>query len=210
MDRNDRDSSDYSVSLRTARWYLRLLFWLTDRVVRGTYTVVKSLQEEHPPWKICGKRNGGRRRLQLHLGLVLVRCRIELDWKNPSDPKGKPKWVRKNTLPCNCNHCFFCKHKFTNGIFHDRSKIQYVSKEGKKKQVPVLCTFKRETINNYSSYCKQCIEELKHPISEVPFPERRKHCSASRKGCPSCQKPICDDCWEKLSKNYEKHRPVAV
>jgi len=55
VDRNDQDSSNYSVSLRTARWYLHLLFWLADRVMHRTYTVVKSLQEEHPLWKICGK-----------------------------------------------------------------------------------------------------------------------------------------------------------
>ena len=31
VDRNDRDSADYTTSLRTNRWYLRVFFWLLDR-----------------------------------------------------------------------------------------------------------------------------------------------------------------------------------
>jgi hypothetical protein len=176
-----------------------LVVWLADRVVHGCYIVVTSSKEEAPHWKIYAKRNNGRRRMQIHLGIALIRCGIKLDWKNPSDPKGRPKRVRKNTLPCNCMHCFFCKIRKTTGIFHDRSKVNYES-NGKKKRVPVHCTFERETFLSNSEYCRQCMQDQQPPISELKFPERRKHCSKSKQGCLSCRQPVCKNCWEKWSK----------
>jgi hypothetical protein len=40
VDRNDRDSSDYTTSILTNRFYLRLLFWLPDRVIHTSFQVV--------------------------------------------------------------------------------------------------------------------------------------------------------------------------
>jgi hypothetical protein len=31
VDRNDRDSADYTTSIRINRWYLRIFFWVLDR-----------------------------------------------------------------------------------------------------------------------------------------------------------------------------------
>ena len=40
VDRNDRDSADYSTSIRTNRYYLRIKCWVLDRVVHTCYAVV--------------------------------------------------------------------------------------------------------------------------------------------------------------------------
>ncbi len=56
VDRNDRDSSDYSVSQRTHRWYLRLYFFLLDRVIHGCFVVVVSLRAVYKRWDTFGKK----------------------------------------------------------------------------------------------------------------------------------------------------------
>ena len=40
VDINDRDSASYSCSIRTNRWYLRVFFWLLDRVVYCCFLIV--------------------------------------------------------------------------------------------------------------------------------------------------------------------------
>ena len=39
VDKNDRDSSDFttSISMRTNCWYLRVFFWIFDRVIHLVY-----------------------------------------------------------------------------------------------------------------------------------------------------------------------------
>ena len=49
VDVNDHDSSEYSISIRTNRWYLRVLFWLVDRVVFSCYLIVYYSNKER--WK---------------------------------------------------------------------------------------------------------------------------------------------------------------
>jgi hypothetical protein len=49
IDRNDRDSADYTVSIRTNRLYMRVFFWIVDRVVHCMFVVVV----------ICAKDNVG-------------------------------------------------------------------------------------------------------------------------------------------------------
>ena len=40
VDRNDRDSADYSTTIRTNRYYLRIFCWALDRVIHAAYVVV--------------------------------------------------------------------------------------------------------------------------------------------------------------------------
>jgi hypothetical protein len=40
VDRNDRDSADYSTSIRTNRYYFRIFCWIFDRVNHVLYVVV--------------------------------------------------------------------------------------------------------------------------------------------------------------------------
>ena len=53
VDRNDRDSADYSTSIRTNRYYLRIFCWGLDRVVHAVYVVVCFLAKGD-----VGKKNG--------------------------------------------------------------------------------------------------------------------------------------------------------
>jgi len=47
VDSNDRDSADYSCSVRTTRWFLRIVFWLVDRVVLSCFIIVCSLSQDN-------------------------------------------------------------------------------------------------------------------------------------------------------------------
>ena len=45
VDKNDRDSSDFttSISMRTNCWYLRVFFWIFDRVIHLVYKSTQQL-----------------------------------------------------------------------------------------------------------------------------------------------------------------------
>ena len=45
VDKNDRDSADWSTSIRTNRYYLRIFCWALDRVVHTTYVIVCALSD---------------------------------------------------------------------------------------------------------------------------------------------------------------------
>ena len=66
VDRNDRDSSDYSTSFRSNRYYLRLFFWALDRVIHILFHVVCYCTMNNigkPEWKDYLDKNEGRREL---------------------------------------------------------------------------------------------------------------------------------------------------
>ena len=63
VDKNDRDSADYSTSIRTNRYYLRIFCWVLDRVVYTVYVVVifcACCGIGDPNWKRYDSKNGGR------------------------------------------------------------------------------------------------------------------------------------------------------
>ena len=54
IDLNDQDSLDYSTSICTSRWYIRIFCWALDRVVHAQHTIVTFLAEQgigKPEWK---------------------------------------------------------------------------------------------------------------------------------------------------------------
>ena len=62
VDRNDRDSADYSTSVRTSRYYLRIFNWVLDRVVHTVYVVVCYLAKSDigpPSWKKYLNKSSG-------------------------------------------------------------------------------------------------------------------------------------------------------
>jgi len=78
--KNDRDSADYSTTIRTTRYYLRIFFWILDRVVYTCYVVVCSLANANignKYWKKYCSKNGGRRRFQIDLAIELINHAIE-------------------------------------------------------------------------------------------------------------------------------------
>ena len=137
VDRNDSDSAHHTCSIRTNRWYLRILFWLLDRVVFSCYILVSEMaKDESCPhrneWVNYSDKNNGRECFQIDLALALISYGIEYDWPHRSEPR--PRWMRQTELkPCECKQCFFCKTGQTNGIFHDRAQVLYTSPDSGKK-----------------------------------------------------------------------------
>ena len=190
VDRNDRDSRDNSVSIRTNRWYLRIWFWLMDRVCHCTYISVcniatKGIRED---WKKYLSKQNGRKRFQIDLGLLLMEYGIRLDWKDVSTRKNKPKWMRQTDLkPCNCRKCFFCKEEITNGIYH--LKRTYYTKKEKE------CSGVREPFER-SSHCCVCwrTRAITHP-SESSYQRRLSMSKYPKMGCVNCNERVCKECW---------------
>ena len=62
VDHKDRDTADWTVSLKSNRFYLRIFYWLLDSVLHAMYTVVKAIVAQHDDhiWQIYTNKNNGR------------------------------------------------------------------------------------------------------------------------------------------------------
>ena len=209
VDKSDRDGRDNSVTIRSNRWYLRIWFWTMERVIHCVYVVVCYCANDgiRDDWKQYTDKNDGTRNFHIDLGLLLMEFGIKYDWDDLNDLSKKPDWMRKkNFVPCNCRFCFFCKNGYTNGIFHDRSQILMTSpSSGKKRKKNVVCTRDRFVLADFfpnSRYCAQCyIAQPNHLGTQ----EKKKNCRQSYKGCPSCNEPLCEECWKVY--DNDRHRP---
>ncbi len=118
VDRNDQDSHDYSTSIRTNMWYIRIFCWALDRVVHAQHTIVTFLAEQgigKPEWKKYRDKNQGRHDFQIDLGISLLNYGVGLDWDGVSEER--PSYMRTGAFkPCDCKKCFFCLQGHTNGI----------------------------------------------------------------------------------------------
>ena len=118
-DRNDRDSAD-NMSLRTNRWYLRLLFCLVRRVVHFIYAsvlVCVSIGVGDEKWSKYKKKKNGWYYFQIDLGMEIMKLAVASEWTDLSAPR--PDWMRQTAwIPCDCKKCFFCLNGFTSGIAH--------------------------------------------------------------------------------------------
>ena len=84
---NDRDSRDYSTSIRTNMWYIRIFCWALDRVVHAQHTIVTFLAEQgigKPEWKNYRDKNEGCHDFQIDLGISLLNYNIGPDWDEVS------------------------------------------------------------------------------------------------------------------------------
>ena len=89
VDRNDRDSADYSTSIRTIRYYLRIICWALDRVIHACFVVVVycvSMSIGPDEWKVYTKGDTARHDFQIDLGISLLNYGIGLDWKDGKRP----------------------------------------------------------------------------------------------------------------------------
>ena len=82
VDMNDRDSATYSTSIRSNRWYLRVFFWLLDRVVFSSFIFACSLAKSglKPGWKKYLTKNDGRFMFQCDLAIALLNHAIYTEW----------------------------------------------------------------------------------------------------------------------------------
>ena len=119
VDRNDRDSADYSTTIKTTRYYLRICCWMLDRVVHTLFVVVVALVSVglgKPEWKKHTSKNSGRHDFQVDLAI------IKQDWDGGSE---RLSWMhQKAFVPCNCGKYYFCIHGHTAGVQHYQKKIK--------------------------------------------------------------------------------------
>ena len=184
----DRDNADWSVSIRTDRWYLRIFFWLLDCVVFGTYLVATNLGDEE--WnKNYKEKYNGRRRFQVDLAMALFEEGLTRDWNGDlKDDEGRPKWCRqRGFLPCSCGVCFFCKHEHTAGVGH-----------GIKAARPevMVCADKWKSFKKYSQSCAVCRKKMRKAGDKRKAGEITKATKSSIGGCPVCNTVVCKSCWE--------------
>jgi hypothetical protein len=193
VDRNDRDSSDYSTTIRTTRYYLRIFCWALDRVIHTCYVVVCALAVAgigNPEWKKYRSKHNGRHDFQIDLAMALLNYAISLDWDGKS---ARPGWMRqKDFLPCDCTKCYFCKNGHTSGACRKRDREYTVAFKCGKRQRTKKCTEERVTIASYSDYCRLC---YKKKPKDMPATQKRKESKRSSKGCGSCQVLVCEECW---------------
>eukprot|EP00956_Cyclotella_meneghiniana_P044563 scaffold323191_cov89-Cyclotella_meneghiniana.AAC.1 len=195
VDRNDRDSADYTTSLRTNRWYLRVFFWLLDRVVHQLYVIIIycARNDIGPTEWTDYLRKHGRRKFQIDLGWDLMSYAIRNSWTN-MDGDNKPNWMRQTAPPpCECDKYFFCLNSLTTGLDHKRQKrtVTHFAQHDRARTKTVDCTDKRVDLQIVvSNYCKQCYRE--RPGTRA---EKLDGIKYSRMGCPSCGERICSECW---------------
>eukprot|EP00956_Cyclotella_meneghiniana_P022924 scaffold43919_cov42-Cyclotella_meneghiniana.AAC.1 len=187
VDRNDRDSSDYSTTIRTNRYYLRIFCWALDRIIHALYVIVVK--------RSSTDRLGG-------------------DWpeywklyKDIRMEGVRPRWMRRSEfVPCDCEKCFFCLNNLTTGIDHKRKKVTIQYACGSRRRTK-KCTTERVLLKKkngedmkWKTYCKMCLRN--QPKNDgYTAKERQKRCNKSMWGCAQ-QEPICDVCWPK----YDKHK----
>lgn len=206
VDKNDRDSADYSTTIRTNRYYLRILCWMYDRVVHTIYVVITFLAMSgigREEWKKYRSKNGGRHDLQIDLAMSIINYGISLDWDGKS--KERPSYMRQAAfVPCDCGACFFCINGLTNGIAHKHTGKRRSSEGGggsatKKSRAVVECTMGKRvglTLEDgspmkWNDFCKKCLEKR-----DGKWKDKVKNCPTSKLGCAKCNEPICRECWK--------------
>jgi len=92
IDRKDWDTADWSIALKSKRWYLSIFYWIIDGLNHAQFiTVTDSTgeeEEEQHPWVKYLKRDG-RAEFQLDVGLALIERGIMMDCPNIADLKDK-------------------------------------------------------------------------------------------------------------------------
>jgi hypothetical protein len=117
VDRKDRDTSDWTISVKSHRWYLRLYYWMVDAAIHSSYLLVvhiankrAEINPEHPWLKYSGRN--GRMNFQMDLAHSLMEKGLLLDCPDVANfkkPKLRPRYSRKKDYhPCESDNCFFC------------------------------------------------------------------------------------------------------
>jgi hypothetical protein len=206
VDHKDRDTADWTISVKTNWFYMRIFFWLTDGVLHAMYTILKASignDEEHT-WFRFLSINDGRYKFQMEMGAALISSGITMDWEDITDMITKPPYMRqRQCVPCQCEICFFCVNGMTTGIDH---------KKGRKRRTEVKqpvdamhgggdnqCSITERGLvresDGESQRCKVCYQRRRSMNPKISAKEPRKACKGTRLGCPSCQAFVCKDCW---------------
>jgi hypothetical protein len=149
VDRKDMDTSDWTISVKSHRWYLRLYYWMIDAAIHSRYLLVVNIANkraetnpEHPWLKHSGRN--GRMIFQMDLAHSLMEKGLLMDC--PADvanfkmPKLRPRYNRKkDDHPCECDNCFFCKYRITCGVEHKKPRHTGFESLSLDSQSPLRC-----------------------------------------------------------------------
>ena len=131
VNRNGQDSANYSTTICTNCYYIRIFCWAFHSFIHAVYVIVYNLSKAGMGpkwWKVYDNKNFGHRDFQMDLAIDLINYGIGLDWDGKS--KARPSFMPKHSLiPCKCYTCFFCKNGLTKGITHQATKKAQVTVE---------------------------------------------------------------------------------
>ena len=110
VDHKDRDTADWTVSLKSNWFYLRIFYWLFDGVLHAMYSIIKVVADDKAhPWHKYLSKHLGCYKFQMDLANDLISRGIGMDWSDVEDSNARPDYVRKHDwVPCACTTCFFC------------------------------------------------------------------------------------------------------
>ena len=133
----------------------------------------------------------GQYKFQMDLANDLTSRGIKMDWSDMEDDETKPVHVRRqDCVPCGCNACFFCKRGLTHGVDH--------KKKGKRRSRSVArleCPTERDKIRESPRHCALCHKNQRALNPTSTAAEIKKPCNNARLGCPTCEVPVCAECW---------------
>jgi hypothetical protein len=111
VDRNDQDSADYSTTIHTNRYYIRIFCWALDRVIHAVYVIVCNLSKAGTGpmrWKAYDSKNFGRHNFQIDLAIDLMKYGIGLEWDEKLNDCDRPSFMPKGSLIlCDCGNVSF-------------------------------------------------------------------------------------------------------
>ena len=204
VDRNDQDSANWSTSIRTNRYYLRIFFWLLDRVIHCCYVIVcylATFEVGDPKWKKYLSKHNGRHDFQIDLGVHLLNYALEMAWDGESE---RPSWMRQSEfVPCDCDKCYFCINGHTNGIAHPpkkKAKNDIFFANGEVLTTNKCMNVRVNLFGTSSRNCKMCYRKQPKGLT---YGQKIANGNWSTKGCVVCKEAVCDDCW---AKGYDKHQ----
>jgi hypothetical protein len=194
VDHKDRDTADYTISIRSNRYYLRIFFWVFDSIIHAMFLIVKLTAKAvaREDWKKYLDAHTGRYDFQIDLAMKLMEAGIRMDWDDITDPSTKPSWMRQqNPIPCGCGECFFCKEGFTTGIAHAAKA------RASNAPVPRGHDKVREFLGA-SLHCTYCYDRLHNEYPSWSAEQLRNKRKRSTKGCRKCGENgvrVCELCW---------------
>jgi hypothetical protein len=191
VDHKDRDTADWTVSLKSNRFYLRIFYWLFDGVLHAMYTIIKVVASDKAhPWHKYLSKHLGRYKFQMDLANDLISRGISMDWLDVEDINMRPVYVRsQDYVPCGCMNCFFCKKGLTHGIEH--------KKKGKRRRRSVRpeCPTERSKVTENNRRCTLCYKNQRALDPEAPHGIIDRPCKKTRLGFTACDSNVCAGCW---------------
>jgi hypothetical protein len=198
VDRKDRDLADWGITVRTNRYYNRLIFFAIDSSTHCAYVCVKFIAEgfgKGHRWHKYTSKQDGRWRFQLDLAQALIGYAINevWDWETK---ESKPAWMRSHDwVPCDCGTCCFCARSLTRGVAHKptgKARSTPSSKEAKHTWWPAS----RATIGKRTD-CTPCVREraANKGVGKV---------GKTDLGCPGCGIAVCTRHWSEYGHDATK------